>query len=76
MRISISIEDLLTNDDFIRFVVAPTPELTLSWINQFRRQPELIGNAAEAARILNERSSSLNENEKVELFHRILEHCR
>ncbi len=76
MRTSISIEDLLTNDDFIRFVVAPTQELTLYWIDRFRRQPELIGTAAEAARILNERTSSLKKHEQAELFHRILEHCR
>lgn len=79
MRISerypISLEDLLTDDDFIRFAVAPTQELTLYWTSQFRLHPELLGNAAEAARILNERTSSLTEREKTDLFQLILENC-
>lgn len=79
MRISdrypISIEDLLTDDDFIRFVVAPTRDLTLYWTNQFRSKPGLEKNAAEAAKILNERTSTLTEGEKTDLLRRILEKC-
>ncbi|MDD3195524.1 MAG: hypothetical protein PHU68_06950 [Paludibacter sp.] len=70
-------EELLLNESFIHFVVAPTQELTTHWTHQFRLHPELIASANEAAAIISDQpaESALSKQEIMEMFHRILEQC-
>lgn len=44
--------DFLVDDDFIHYVLEPTPELTAAWSGFFVRHPENIAAADEARKLL------------------------
>ncbi|HRZ96371.1 MAG TPA: hypothetical protein P5084_02360 [Paludibacter sp.] len=72
-----NIKEFLINDDFINYVIHPTLKLQLHWEIFFKNNPELIGFADQARKILCEEGDifELHEWETNDVKNRIIDQC-